>query len=167
MIHPQTISRMERMLPVATALLLAGAAFTAIRAMATSPKPPVVNAAINRPQPPQETTAQSPRLTMAELSDIWSRDLQQALIPPPPPPKPEPKPAPPPKPPPVLPRLLATFVETDRAWGLFSSSKSGQSVRSVAGEIDGFQVVEIGEGRATLRHATRTWNVEVPRSADR
>jgi hypothetical protein len=63
----------------------------------------------------------------------------------------------------ALPKLLATFVEDGQAWGLFVESGGSQRVRAVAGAVDGFTIVSIAPGRATVEKAGQTYELEIPR----
>ena len=123
------------------------------------PKPHLVESLATHDTAP---LARSNYTTLDELSGIWSRDLRQTLIEPEPKPKPRPK-SPPPPVQVTLPRLLATFVEDGKAWGVFVDEKGTQRVRPVGARIDGFNIVNILPSSARLRRGDRTFDVEVPK----
>ena len=101
------------------------------------------------------------RSSVQTLENIWRRDLRQTLLEPPPKDKPKPKPPPPPKPV-RLPRLLATFVEKEQAWGLFVDQRGSQRVRSASGRVDDFVIVGVSPGTAKLSRGGKTYEVKVP-----
>ncbi|MBI4716622.1 MAG: hypothetical protein HY763_02365 [Planctomycetes bacterium] len=103
---------------------------------------------------------QSPPLEA--LASLWTRDWRQTLIEPPP--KPAPVPTPPPPPEPIaLPRLLATFVEQEQAWGLFVDASGAERVCPAGATINEFSIVAVQEGSATLKKGNQTYDVEVPK----
>lgn len=97
------------------------------------------------------------------LSSLWQRDIRQTLIEPPPPPPSPPRQEPPPPPPPKLPKLLATFEESNRAWGLFLDDAGNEQLRPVGAQIDLFEITSVTAGTARLRSGSNTFEVEVPR----
>jgi len=101
------------------------------------------------------------RRPLDELAGIWKRDLRQTLIDPPP--KETPKPKPPPAPPPIeLPRLLATFNEEGRSWGLFVDKHGAHRVHTTSQQIDGFDIVAVLPGAAELKRDDKQYQVSVP-----
>ena len=157
-----TVRQLERLTRVLQWIVVATAALLALDTAFLReplPKPHLVESL-----PPSSTapSATSNHTTLDELAGIWSRDLRQTLI------EPEPRPRPKPKPPPApaqvtLPRLLATFVEDGKAWGVFVDEKGTQRVRPVGARIHDFNIVDIFPGAVRLRRGDRTFDVEVPK----
>lgn len=96
-----------------------------------------------------------------ELRSIWKLDLRQDLLPPKPKPAPDPPPPPPSPPPLKLPRLLATFVEGGRAWAVLLETSGTQRVRAVGDNVELFEIAVINPGACTLRHADKTYELQV------
>ncbi len=119
------------------------------------------------PQPPSELPLKmsgrqdAGRAPLDAFDAIWSRNLRQTLIERKRKAAPPPKPAPPP-PPIRLPKLLATFVESGRSWGLFVDQRGAQRVRSASSRIDGFDIVSVSTGTARLSRGGKTHDVKVP-----
>jgi len=99
--------------------------------------------------------------SLSQLEAIWSRDLRQTLIEPPPKETPKPTPQPPPRPV-KLPRLLATFVEHGMAWGVFVTEDGAVRVTAAGAQIGDCVVVAISPGNARLHKRGKEYDVSVP-----
>ena len=101
--------------------------------------------------------------SLDDFASIWKRDLRQTLIEPKPKAKPKP-PAPRTAPPVRLPKLLATFIENGRSWGIFVDAQGVQRVRGASGKIDDFQILRIVPGGVHLRRAGKLHEITVPKT---
>ena len=105
-------------------------------------------------------------LKLESFDSIWTRQLRQTLIEPKPKPRPKAEPRPP-APKVKLPKLVATFVEDGRSWGLFIDAKGGLRVRSAGQTIDDFTVVVVTPAQATLERYKKSYKVSVAQDRTR
>lgn len=155
------VERLARSLSAIRWTLVLCTLWVAVRAVAFRsdlPRPALADS------PAVETgSSQVANTPLDSLSSLWQRDIRQTLIEPPPPPPAAPRKEPPPPPPPKLPKLLATFEESNRAWGLFLDDAGNEQLRAVGTQIDLFEITSVTSGTARLRNGTNTFEVEVPR----
>ncbi len=159
---PRQTQRITRCCTVFEWLFLLGAAWFVVRAAAfqkplRAPRPMVASSDAGLDQ---EMLTVPP---LDNFASVWKRDLRQTLIDPKPKAKPK-RPAPRAAPPVRLPKLLATFVEDGRSWGIFVDAQGVQRVRGAHGKIDDFQILRVVPGGVQLRRAGKLYEIAVPKT---
>lgn len=100
--------------------------------------------------------AETPRLSLDDLAVIWKRNLRGPLFDPPP------EPVKPTEPARLVLSLVGTVVEPDRSYAVFRLADSSTVVKPVGAQVDGFDVVDVRRGIATLRNGSREYELKVP-----
>lgn len=100
------------------------------------------------------------RVAAVDASLVWSRSLRDDLRPPKPPPPP---PVVKERAAPQLPRLIATFVEADGAWGLFAERGGTTAVKGIGDRIDDAEIVGLSDGSARVVVGGETYVLQVPK----
>jgi hypothetical protein len=160
-----TIHRMQKLLGVLQYVLITGALCIIVDAVIFA-EPVVMPREVSVLQESMAEARTDGPARLEDYSSLWRRSLRQTLIEPEPVEKPKVKPPEPKLSKPIrLPRLLATFVEQERSWGLFQSQKGNRCVRGEAARIDGFDIVKISPGTAALKKDGKIHEVKVPRRA--
>jgi hypothetical protein len=160
-----TIRRLQKLLGMLQYALIAGAFCIIVDAVVFA-EPAVMPREVSVLQESMAEARTDGPAILEDYSSLWHRSLRQTLIEPEPVEEPKVKP-PEPKPdkPIRLPRLLATFVEQERSWGLFQSEKGNHCIRGEAARIDGFDIVKIAPGTAALKKDGKIHEVKIPRRA--
>jgi len=143
-----------RLVDWACALALLGAGYAFVRLLA--PLPPWNPPQLATPERDVHSADELRPLSESELAVIWQRDLRQSVVDAPPPR------VTPPEAPKLAVQLIGTVIEPQRRFGLFVTGRNQTIVKRVGERVDGFEVVAIERGQATLRQGQREYTLKAP-----